>query len=198
MKRAALYLRVSTKEQTTENQRLELERIAAAKGWRVSEVYEDYGLSGTKGRDKRPAYDRLLKDAVRSRFDVVMVWDVSRLGRSLSGLIEALEDLQANGVDLYLHQQALDTTTPSGKALYQMCGVFAEFERGMISERVRAGLERSRAEGKVLGRPLVQIDTLQLVQQRAQGLSIRKLAGLHGVSVGKIHQALRKAGRLTE
>ena len=93
------------------------------KGWQIIEVYEDNGISGVKGRDKRPAFDKALKDVVRGKFDVLMSWDVSRLGRSLSDLVQALADLHANRVDLYLHQQAIDTTTPSGKALFQMCGV---------------------------------------------------------------------------
>ena len=153
MKRAALYLRVSTKEQTTDNQRLELERVAQAKGWQISAIYEDEGISGAKGRDKRPSYDRMLKDAVRARFDVLMAWDVSRLGRSLTHLVQCLDDLHSNGVDLYLHQQAIDTTTPSGKAMFQMTGVFAEFERAMIRERVKAGLARAVMAGTSLGRP---------------------------------------------
>ena len=186
MKQAALYLRVSTKDQTTSNQRLELERVAKAKGWAIVEVYEDQGISGTKGRDKRPAYDRALKDAVRSKFAVLMAWDVSRMGRSLVGLVEALEDLQSNGIDLYLHQQALDTTTPSGKAMFQMCGVFAEFERAMISERVKAGLARSKAEGKTLGRPKVKANVEAIKSDRLSGLSYRALAKRHGISVGTV------------
>lgn len=191
MKRAALYLRVSTTEQTTENQKLELERVATAKGWIVATVYEDHGISGTKGREKRPAYDQMLKDAVRSKFDVVMAWDVSRLGRSLSGLVQALEDFHGNRVDLYLHQQALDTTTPSGKALFQMCGVFAEFERSMISERVKSGLARARNQGKLLGRRkklLALPDSLSL-----NSTTVRQLARSLGVSVGTA-QKIKKEG----
>lgn len=187
MKRAALYLRVSTKDQTVENQRLELERVASAKGWEIVGTYEDEGISGAKGRDKRPSYDRLLKDAVRSKFNVVMAWDVSRLGRSLAGLVQALDDLHANGVDLYLHQQALDTTTPSGKALFQMCGVFAEFEREMISERVIAGLKRARSNGTRLGRPSAKLDVPRLISMREAGRSFRSIANEVGSSVGTIY-----------
>lgn len=190
MTRAALYLRVSTKEQSTDNQRLELERVARSKGWAVVHVYEDYGVSGTKGRDKRPAYDLLLNDAVRAKFDVVMAWDVSRLGRSLSGLVGALDDLHANGVDLYLHQQALDTTTPSGMALFQMCGVFAQFERSMISERVKAGLHRARGAGKTLGRPRKNIDIPAAKERWKNGDSIRRIATDSGLSIGKVHSVL--------
>lgn len=193
MKRAAMYLRVSTKDQTTENQRIELERVATAKGWAIAGVYEDGGISGAKGRDKRPQYDRLLKDAVRAKFDVVMAWDVSRLGRSLAGLVQALDDLQADGVDLYLHQQALDTTTPSGKALFQMCGVFAEFERAMISERVKAGLARSVEGGMKLGRPEVAVSPAQIGADRSAGLTIREIAKKNGISIGTAHSMLRKS-----
>lgn len=188
MKRAALYLRVSTKDQTTDNQRLELERVATARGWPVVAVYEDEGISGAKGRDKRPAFDAMLKDATRAKFDILMSWDVSRLGRSLAGLVSTLEEFHAQGIDLYLHQQAIDTTTPSGKAMFQMCGVFAEFERAMISERVKAGLARAKAGGKILGRPKIEANIEQVRQDRASGLSFRAMAKKHGISIGKLHQ----------
>jgi hypothetical protein len=112
--RAALYLRVSTDGQTTENQRRELEAVAAAKGWNVVAVYEDAGISGANGRDKRPGFDRMLKDAVRREFDVLMAWSVDRLGRSLLDLISALQELHGAGADLFLHQQAVDTSWGSG------------------------------------------------------------------------------------
>ena len=153
MRRAALYLRVSTDRQSTDNQERELREIAARTGWDIVEVYCDHGISGAKGRDKRPAYDALLRDATRRRFDVVMAWSVDRLGRSLQDLVGLLSELHGLGIDLFLHQQGLDTTTPSGKAMYGMTGVFAEFERSMIRERVNAGLARARAQGKTLGRP---------------------------------------------
>ena len=114
--------------------------------------YEDAGISGAKGRDKRPGFDRLLKDATARKVDMIAAWSVDRLGRSLQDLVGFLTDLQALGCDLYLHQQALDTSTPSGRAMFQMCGVFAEFERGMIRERVNAGLARARSKGITLGR----------------------------------------------
>src|SRR6516164_5790868 len=130
--RAAIYLRVSTSGQTTDNQRLELERVAQQRGWQIVGLYEDAGISGAKGRDKRPEFDRLLKDASRGKFDIVAAWSVDRLGRSLKDLVAFLSDLQATGRDLYLHQQSIDTSTPSGRAMFGMLGVFAEFERGMI------------------------------------------------------------------
>ena len=121
-RRAALYLRVSTSGQTTENQRLELVAMAERCGWTIVAIYEDAGISGAKGRDKRPEFDRLCRDAARRRIDVVMAWSVDRLGRSLQHLVQFLADLHASGVDLYLHQQGIDTTTPSGKAMFQMLG----------------------------------------------------------------------------
>jgi DNA invertase Pin-like site-specific DNA recombinase len=154
-KRVALYLRVSTDGQTTRNQHDELEQHAKRAGWRVVEVYRDHGISGAKGRDKRPAFDRLCKDATRRQFDIIAVWSVDRLGRSLQDLMAFLGEAHALGVDIYLHQQAIDTTTPAGKALFQMMSVFAEFERAMIRERVNAGLRRARAQGNRLGRPRV-------------------------------------------
>jgi DNA invertase Pin-like site-specific DNA recombinase len=114
---------------------------------------KDYGISGTRGRDKRPAFEKLCRDAARREFDVVMAWSVDRLGLSLQDLVGFLSELHALKIDLFLRQQGLDTTTPAGKAMFQMMGVFAEFERAMIAERVRAGLARARGEGKRLGRP---------------------------------------------
>jgi DNA invertase Pin-like site-specific DNA recombinase len=119
----------------------------------VVKVYRDHGVSGAKGWDRRPAFDALCRDATKRQFDMVMAWSVDRLGRSLQDLVAFLSELHSLRVDLFLHQQGLDTTTPAGKAMFQMLGVFAEFERSIIAERVRAGLARARAEGKRLGRP---------------------------------------------
>ena len=132
MKRAVLYLRVSTIDQTTANQERELRQIADRMGCEVTKVYKDHGISGAKGRDKRPAFDALCRDATKRQFDMVMAWSVDRLGRSLQDLIAFLSDLHALRIDLFLHQQGIDTTTSSGKAMFQMMGVFAEFERAMI------------------------------------------------------------------
>ena len=141
--RTVLYLRVSTLNgQSTDNQRLELERVAERHGWQTVEVYEDAGISGARGRENRPAFDRMLKGAVRREFDVILAWSVDRLGRSLQELVTFLSEIHAKGVELYLHQQGIDTTTPTGKAMFQMMGVFAELERAMIRERVFAGLRR--------------------------------------------------------
>jgi DNA invertase Pin-like site-specific DNA recombinase len=188
--RAALYLRVSTANgQTTENQRLELETVAGRNGWQVVEIYEDAGISGAKGREQRPGFDRMLKAAVRREFDVIMAWSVDRLGRSLQDLIAFLSDIHAKGVELYLHQQGIDTTTPSGKAMFQMMGVFAEFERAMVRERVMAGLKRARVKGKKLGRPTISPSKDRAIRaDLAAGLGFRKIMARHGVGTSVIQR----------
>jgi DNA invertase Pin-like site-specific DNA recombinase len=180
MKTVALYLRVSTDRQTTENQERELRAVATRMGWQIVEVYRDEGVSGAKSRADRPAFDALCKDAARRRFDVVMAWSVDRLGRSLQNLVVFLCELHALGVDLFLHQQGLDTTTPGGKAMFQMMGVFAEFERAMIRARVMAGLERAKANGKTLGRPKIDKakETAIAADLRAGKVGMVKLATL--------------------
>jgi len=191
MKRAVLYLRVSTQDQTTANQERELREIASRMGCDIVKVYKDHGISGAKGRDKRPAFDALCRDATKRQFDMVMAWSVDRLGRSLQDLIAFLSELHALGIDLFLHQQGLDTTTPAGKAMFQMLGVFAEFERAMIQERVRAGLARARSEGKQLGRPKIPEKTERAVQatlSRKDRPGLRKIAADLGIGVGTVQR----------
>ena len=154
--RAAIYVRVSTDRQTIENQIRELRRIAERRGWEVVHEYHDAGISGAKGREARPGLDDMLKDAQRRRFDVVMAWAIDRLGRSLIDLLGTIQALEACGVDLYLDQQSIDTTTPTGRLMFQVTGAFAEFERSMIRQRVRAGLKRAVESGKQLGRPKIE------------------------------------------
>src|SRR5215510_10887393 len=144
MKRAAIYVRVSTDHQTVENQTRELRQVAERRGWEVVEVYSDAGISGAKDRKQRPGLDRMLNDAGRRKFDVVMAWAIDRVGRSLIDLLGTIQHLEACGVDLYLEQQHLDTTTPAGKLLFQITGAFAEFERSMIKQRIYAGLARAK------------------------------------------------------
>ena len=161
-KRAALYVRVSTDGQTVENQIRELRQVAQRRGWEVVEVYNDAGISGAKGRNGRPGLDAMLKDASRRKFDVAMAWAIDRLGRSLIDLLNMIQHLEACGVDLYLDQQAIDTTTPMGKLVFQVTGAFAEFERSMIRQRVKLGLKRAIAKGVKLGRPKVDHVAYQL------------------------------------
>jgi len=152
--RAAIYLRVSTNGQTTDTQERELRVAAKRMGHTIVEVYSDNGISGAKGRNGRPEFDRLHRDAARRKFDIVMAWSVDRLGRSLQDLVGFLSELHALGIELYLHQQGLDTTTPAGKAMFQMLGTFAEFERALIQERVVAGMARAKAKGTKSGKPI--------------------------------------------
>ena len=199
--RAALYLRTSSNERTVENQRRELEAAAAQRGWVVVTTYADEGISGSKGRDKRPGLDAMLKDAVRGRFDVVMCWAVDRMGRSLADLVGTLQDLHGAKVDLFLHQQAIDTTTPAGRAMFGMMGVFAEFERSMIQARVKAGLERAKASprpgAKAIGRPKVTAATEAVIRAHlAAGTGKAKVAKLLGVGVSTV-QRIAQEGTAT-
>ena len=173
------------------HQLMALRQVAERAGWQIVGEYVDHGISGAKGRDKRPEFDRLLKDATRRQFDVVMAWSVDRLGRSLQDLVAFLGDVHAQGVDLYLHIQGIDTTTPGGKALFQMMGVFAEFERAMIQERVCAGLAKARAKGKRLGRPKVSPSVESAIQAaRAAGKGQLAIARELRVGVGTVRRVL--------
>jgi DNA invertase Pin-like site-specific DNA recombinase len=190
-KRVAIYVRTSTANgQTTKNQERELQAVAKRHGWEVVTVYKDQGISGAKGRDKRPGLDRLMQAVARREIDMVAAWSVDRLGRSLTDLLAVLRDLHAKSVDLYLHQQGLDTSTPSGRAMFQMLGVFAEFERAMIRERVMAGLARATAEGVRLGRPATVADDVAKVQAiraaREAGKSSRTIAREQAVGIGTV------------
>ena len=191
MKRVGIYLRVSTDSQTTENQQRELEAVARRTGWEVVGIYEDVGISGAKGRDKRPGFDRLLKDAIARKVNMIAAWSVDRLGRSLQDLVGFLTELQALGCGLYLHLQALDTNTPSGRAMFQMCGVFAEFERCMIRELVNAGLARAKAKGTRLGRRPVKASVEARIRElKAGGMGILKIGRTVGVGTSVVQRVV--------
>jgi DNA invertase Pin-like site-specific DNA recombinase len=195
--RAALYARVSSDRQSTENQLRELRQAAERLGWEVAGEFVDRGISGAKGRKDRPQLDALLKGVARKDFDVVASWSVDRLGRSLIDLVNMLQELHSTGVDLYLHQQGINTTTPAGKALFGMMGVFAEFERGMIQERVRAGLARARKSGtksgNPIGRPVVSAAVEDRIRKlRADGLGMIKIAAQAGCGVSVVQRVLRQ------
>jgi DNA invertase Pin-like site-specific DNA recombinase len=178
MKRVAIYLRVSTSKQDTDNQRRELEAVAKRSGWKVVKVYEDAGISGAKGRDQRPGLDAMMKAVNAKEFDMVASWSVDRLGRSLTDLLRILQNLHEKGVGLFLHQQGLDTPTTAGKAMFQMLGVFAEFERGIIREQVNAGLARAKAKGTKLGRRRVKPSVeARIVELRAMVTASTRLGG---------------------
>jgi DNA invertase Pin-like site-specific DNA recombinase len=193
VKRAALYVRVSTDHQTLENQTRELSQIAERRGWQVVETYSDAGISGSKGRDKRPGLDRMLNDAGRRKFDIVMAWSIDRLGRSLIDLLNTVQSLEAYGVDLYLDQQNIDTTTPTGRLMFQITGAFAEFERSMIRQRVRLGLKRAKAQGKQLGRPAIAIELERKAQRELRkGSGILRVAKMVGLGTGTVHRIKRE------
>jgi DNA invertase Pin-like site-specific DNA recombinase len=188
-KRAALYVRVSTDAQTVENQIRELRQVAKRRGWDVGEVYKDAGISGAKGRNGRPGLDAMLTDASRRKFDILMAWAIDRLGRSLSDLLDTIRHLEACGVDLYLDQQAIGTTTPTGKLVFQIAGAFAEFERTMIHQRINAGLKRAVAQGVKLGRPKIDSTTERKVRkQLAKGMGILKVAKSLGIGTGTVQR----------
>ena len=191
MKRVAIYLRVSTDKQTTDNQRRELEAVAERSNWKVVQVYEDAGISGGKGRDKRPGLDAMMKAVNAKEFDRVAAWSVDRLGRSLTDLLGILQSLHEKDVGLFLHQQGLDTTTTAGRAMFQMLGVFAEFERGIIRERVNAGLARARQNGTKLGRRKVKPSVeAQIRELRAKGDGILKIARALGVGTSVVQRVV--------
>lgn len=193
MKKVALYARVSTDRQTAKNQLMELRTVADRNGWEVTQEYVDKAVSGSKA--SRPQLDEMMKAVVRKEFDIVMAWSVDRLGRSMRHLLALLDDMHSKGVDLYLHQQGIDTTTPSGKALFQMCGVFAEFERSMIIERVKSGLERAKAQGKTLGRPKISASKERsILAARRQGMGIIKTAKHCGVGVNAVQRVIAENG----
>ena len=190
-KRVAVYARVSTDSQTTENQLLQLRTVAERHGWTVVAEYVDHGVSGAKGRLERPQFDAVLRGVARREFDMIAAWSVDRLGRSLQDLLAFLLELQSKRVDLYLHQQALDTSTPMGKAMFQLCGVFAELERSIIQERVKAGLERARAKGITLGRPKTAPKVEAKIRElAAAGMGKQKIARTLGIGTSVAQRVL--------
>jgi len=188
-KRVAFYLRVSTADgQTVENQLSDLNLAAERFGWDVVAIYRDEGISGAKGRDERAGLDALMKGIARREFEMCAAWSVCRLGRSLQHLVGLLGDLNAKGIDLYLHVQGIDTSTPSGRAMFGMLSVFAELERSLVSERVKTALARVRLT-KTLGRPRLAPEKQRRVEKLLRsGLSINKTAKQAKVGVGTVHR----------
>jgi DNA invertase Pin-like site-specific DNA recombinase len=192
-KRVGLYLRVSTDEQTVENQREVLVEAVERRGWRIVDEFVDNGISGAKGRDKRPGYDRLIRAATTRKIDIVAAWSVDRLGRSLQQLVGFLAELNAVGCDLYLEKQAVDTTTPAGRALFQMLGVFAEFERAILQDRIHAGIARARKSGTKSGKPIGRARVSSKIEggiraSLASGKGIHKTAREWGVGTGTVQR----------
>jgi len=192
IQRCAIYTRTSTDKQHTENQLIKLREIAKLKGYAVVTELEDKGISGSKGREIRTGFDTLIKGAVSKEFDMIFVWSVDRLGRSLPDLISFLTEMNSVSRNLYIHNSQLDSTTPQGKLLFSLLSVFAEFERSMISSRVKLGLQRAVAEGKKLGRPSRLNEGLihSIQYMKSQGVGIRKMSRDLGVGVSTIYKVL--------
>jgi DNA invertase Pin-like site-specific DNA recombinase len=190
--RAAIYARVSTKDQHPENQVLELRRYAEARGWTVIEEYVDQGISGAK--DRRPALDKLMDAARRRKLDIVLVSRFDRFARSVRHLVAALDEFRALGVAFVAENDAIDTTTPTGKLTYHVIAALSEFERSLIQERIMSGLSRARAQGKKLGRPPVAVDADQVRVLRQKGLSLRAIAREMSISKDAAARALSQNG----
>lgn len=185
-KRVAIYTRVSTDQQTVENQLRELDGVAERMGWIIVERLADEGISGAKGREKRPAYDRLMTMVARKEIDLIACWSVDRLGRSLQHLVTFLGEINSRGVDLYLHTQGLDTSTPAGRAMFSMLSVFSEFERAILRDRIMAGLARST---KKAGRPSLDAHTEQRARKLLDaGTSINATAKALKIGVATVHR----------
>ncbi|MED5354112.1 MAG: recombinase family protein [Nitrospinota bacterium] len=192
--RVALYARLGTDGKTPETQLQELQKIADQNGWKVVQEFMDQGIRLSKGKDQRPKFDEMLQGVKEGDFDLIMTWSVDRLGRSLPHLISFLDELYLSKVDLFLHKQGINTTTPGGKMLFQMLDVFSEFERSMIQERVNTGLIRARAQGKQLGRPRVPTVVENKIRElRSTGKGIRKIANELRVGVSTVIRVIDKA-----
>ncbi len=197
MDKTVIYARVSTGKQTSKNQILQLKKIAKERKWNITEIYEDHAVSGTSGREKRSALDKLLKDASRRKFNRVIMWSVDRLGRSAGKTAEFMTELDDLGIQQFYHQQGMDTSTRYGKALIQVAAVFAELEHGVITDRIMAGLERARQEGKTLGRPCISPEIERMIIETKianPDMSGRYIAKKAGVSSGKVYNILKAEG----
>lgn len=202
--RVAIYSRVSTDKQTCENQERDLRALAQQRGWTIVQEYSDQGISGAKDRGSRPGLHNMLRGAARGKFDMVVCWSLDRLGRSIMNLLHTLADLDAAGVNLYLHQQAIDTTTTGGRAIFQMMGVFAEFERSLIRERVKAGMARAKAQGKTPGPKKLEVsdparyaEVKRLLAAGTAPWGVHRATGTGHSTVLRIRAEMEKAGELT-
>ena len=191
-RKAVIYSRVSTNEQTVENQLRVLREVAEKRGLEVVREISDEGISGAKGRDERQGFDELIKGSVKNEWDIILVWDVSRLGRSLKHLVSFLEDIQSANCDMYIHQSGIDTSTASGKMMFGMLSVFSEFERSMIRERVIAGQQRAVANGIKLGRKTNVNDGIitAVYHMRQNNVPIKRIAKDLQIGVGTVYKIL--------
>ena len=195
VRKVAIYTRVSTLDQTIDNQLIELRDHCSKMGWEVVKEYADEGLSGTLSREKRPALNALIKDAYRKRFHGVVCRDISRIGRSMKELVLFLSDMKDRDIGICSVRQGFDTQTTMGEIMYQFVGILSSWEREMIRERTLAGLERAKSEGKTLGRRKVTNDTMtaKIIELRTAKKSIREIASEVGVSVGTVSNTLKVA-----
>jgi DNA invertase Pin-like site-specific DNA recombinase len=192
VRKVAIYSRVSTLDQTIDNQLLELRDHCSKMGWEIVKEYADEGLSGALSREKRPALNSLIKDAYRKKFDSVVCWDISRIGRSMKELVLFLSDMKDRGIGICSVRQGFDTSTSMGEIMFQFVGILSSWEREMIRERTLAGLDRAKSQGKTLGRRKVITDeiTSKIVNLRSIGRSIRDIASEVGVSRGTVSNVL--------
>jgi len=194
-RKVAIYTRVSTLDQTVENQLIELRDHCSKMGWEITQEYADKGLSGTLSRDKRPALNALIKDGYRKKFDAVVCWDISRIGRSMKELVLFLSDMKDRNIGIVSVRQGFDTSTSMGEIMFQFVGILSSWEREMIRERTLAGLDRAKREGKTLGRKKVINDeiTTKIIELRNAKRSIRDIASEVGVSRGTVSNVLKAA-----
>ena len=194
-KKVVIYARVSTLDQTVDNQLIELRDHCSKMGWEIVKEYTDEGLSGTLSRNKRPALNAMINDGYRKKFDTVVCWDISRIGRSMKELILFLSDMKDRGIGICSVRQGFDTSTSMGEIMFQFVGILSSWEREMIRERTLAGLERAKSEGKILGRRKVTNDTMtaKIIELRNDKKSIREIASEVGVSRGTVSNVLKVA-----
>ena len=192
-KRVCIYARVSTSQQTTENQIQALREVAERAGYRVVKIYSDDGISGSKGREDRPALNQMMKDAVNRQFEMVMCWSIDRLGRSITNLIEIMNELNDLKIDMFFSQQSIDTQTSAGRMIFGIFSSLASFEREMIRDRVKAGLDRARKNGVKLGRPTVVNDGIRsaVLVLREKGLGIREICRKLGIGCGTYYSVIK-------
>src|SRR5438128_3435550 len=190
MKRAALYVRVSTVDQHPETQLHDLRQFASQRGLQIVGEYTDHGFSGTRAR--RPELDRMMEDARRHRFDVLLVWSCDRLARSTKHLLQTLDELSGFGIQFLSQREAIDTEGPLGRAIIVIVSAMAELERCIIIERVKAGMRRARLEGRQIGRARLDIDRQQVVLDRRSGMSLTHVAKKHGISRASVCRLMKE------
>ena len=190
--RVVIYGRVSTEGQSVDMQLVELREYVARRGWTLVEEYVDH-ISGAK--ELRPSLVRLMDDARQRKFDILLVWKIDRLARSLRHLVNTLAELDDLAVAFVSFKDSLDLSSASGRLTMQLLGAMAEFERSLIQERVRAGIRNARNKGRTLGRPRLDLDRARILRLKASGASLRAISLLLGISVGSVHRALQERSK---